>query len=93
MSDSRLTIVPLPLDEANAYVEQHHRHSNPVVGHKFSLGVIDETGERYVRMANLACVGSHAVNGVAELHSKLLQETTLHDFFELWPHKLRGKTS
>lgn len=34
----RLTVVPLPLDEANAFVRQHHRHSNPVVGHKFSLG-------------------------------------------------------
>lgn len=34
----RLVVVPLPLDQANAYVEQHHRHSNPTVGHKFSLG-------------------------------------------------------
>lgn len=34
----RLTVVPLPLDQANAYVAQHHRHSNPTVGHKFSLG-------------------------------------------------------
>jgi hypothetical protein len=34
----RLTIVPLTLGEANAYVECHHRHSNPTVGHKFSLG-------------------------------------------------------
>jgi hypothetical protein len=41
---SRLTIVPLPLDEANAFVRQHHRHHQPVVGHKFSLGVADEGG-------------------------------------------------
>ena len=34
-----LVIVPLPLDEANAFVAQHHRHHRPVVGHKFSLGV------------------------------------------------------
>lgn len=34
----RLLVVPLPLDEANAYVERHHRHSNPTVGHKFTLG-------------------------------------------------------
>lgn len=40
----RLTIVPLPLDEANAFVRQHHRHHRPTVGHKFSLGVADEDG-------------------------------------------------
>lgn len=40
----RLTIVPLPLDEANAFVKQHHRHHKPVPGHKFSLGVADEAG-------------------------------------------------
>ena len=40
----RLTVVPLPLDEANAFVAQHHRHHKPVPGHKFSLGVADETG-------------------------------------------------
>jgi hypothetical protein len=41
---SRLTVVPLPLDEANAFVIQHHRHHRPTVGHKFSLGVADEDG-------------------------------------------------
>jgi glycogen phosphorylase len=57
------------------------------------MSLIDESGERYVRMAYLATVGSHAVNGVAELHSKLLQETTLHDFFELSPHKFLNVTN
>src|SRR5208337_4816293 len=51
------------------------------------MSLIDESGERYVRMAYLATVGSHKVNGVAELHSQLLKETTLHDFYELWPEK------
>lgn len=58
-----------------------------------SLSLIDETGEKYVRMANLACVGSHAINGVAELHSKLLKETTLRDFYDLWPQKFSNKTN
>lgn len=40
----KLTICPLPLDEANAFVAQHHRHHVPVVGHKFSIGVADEDG-------------------------------------------------
>ncbi|HEY9735996.1 MAG TPA: glycogen/starch/alpha-glucan phosphorylase, partial [Trichocoleus sp.] len=58
-----------------------------------SLSLIDELGPRYVRMANLACVGSYAVNGVAALHSDLLKETVLKDFHELWPDKIRNVTN
>jgi starch phosphorylase len=57
------------------------------------MSIIDESGERYVRMANLACVGSHKINGVAELHTKLLQEYTLADFHRLWPGKLINITN
>ena len=57
------------------------------------LSLIDESGERYVRMANLAAVGSHAVNGVAELHSELLKQDVMHDFADLWPHKFSNKTN
>jgi starch phosphorylase len=57
------------------------------------LSIIDESGPRYVRMAHLACVGSFAVNGVAELHSRLLGETVLRDFHDLWPHKFQNKTN
>jgi len=57
------------------------------------LSLIDERGERYVRMANLACVGSHAINGVAELHSELLKRDVLHDFNALWPEKFGNKTN
>ncbi len=57
------------------------------------MSLIQEGPERRVRMANLAVVGSHAVNGVAELHSKLLAETTLHDFAEMWPEKFRNVTN
>jgi len=41
----KLHVCPLPLDEANAFVAQHHRHHQPVIGHKFSIGVADEAGE------------------------------------------------
>ncbi len=57
------------------------------------LSVIDESGERYVRMAHLACVGSHAINGVAELHSQLLRQDVLKDFYALWPDKFCNITN
>ena len=57
------------------------------------MSLIDESGERYVRMAHLACVGSHAINGVAELHSELLKRDVLKDFYELWPQKFSNKTN
>jgi len=57
------------------------------------LSLIDESGDRYVRMANLAVVGSHSVNGVAELHSELLKKTVLADFAELWPEKFCNVTN
>ncbi|HXC59379.1 MAG TPA: glycogen/starch/alpha-glucan phosphorylase [Steroidobacteraceae bacterium] len=57
------------------------------------LSLIDERGERYVRMAHLACVGSHAINGVAALHSELLKTDVLRDFHELFPEKFQNKTN
>jgi len=57
------------------------------------LSLIDETGEKRVRMAHLATVGSHTVNGVAALHSKLLKETVLRDFARLWPERFRNVTN
>jgi glycogen phosphorylase len=57
------------------------------------MSLLDETGERYVRMANLACVGSHAINGVAQLHSELLKQTILRDFYEFSPEKFSNKTN
>ncbi len=57
------------------------------------MSLIDEAGERRIRMANLATVGSHAVNGVAALHSKLLKQTVLRDFAELWPERFHNVTN
>ncbi|WP_457102180.1 glycogen/starch/alpha-glucan phosphorylase, partial [Microbacterium sp. P5_E9] len=57
------------------------------------LSLIDETGERKIRMANLATVGSHAVNGVAALHSELLKQTVLQDFAALWPERFHNVTN
>jgi starch phosphorylase len=57
------------------------------------LSLIGESGRRCVRMANLACVGGHAVNGVAALHTELLKGTVLKDFYDLWPEKFSNKTN
>lgn len=57
------------------------------------MSLIDESGERYVRMANLACVGSFAINGVAALHTELMKKDVLHDFYELFPEKFNNKTN
>ena len=57
------------------------------------LSLIDENGEKYVRMAHLAVLGSHAVNGVAALHTELLKTHVLRDFYELTPAKFSNKTN
>jgi starch phosphorylase len=57
------------------------------------MSLIDEGGDKRVRMAHLATVGSHAVNGVAALHSDLLKTSVLKDFFELWPERFSNKTN
>ncbi|MEW6441196.1 MAG: glycogen/starch/alpha-glucan phosphorylase [bacterium] len=57
------------------------------------LSLIDESGERYVRMAHLASLGSHAINGVAELHSELLKADVLRDFYEWMPERFTNVTN
>jgi starch phosphorylase len=57
------------------------------------LSLINENGEKRIRMAHLACVGSHAVNGVAALHTELLKRSVLKDFYELWPDRFSNKTN
>lgn len=57
------------------------------------MSLIEEGSEKKVRMAYLAIVGSFSVNGVAELHSKLLQEGLFKDFYDLWPDKFNNKTN
>ncbi len=57
------------------------------------LSLIDEAGGKSVSMANLACVGSHGINGVAALHTDLLKRTVLKDFHDLWPEKFLNVTN
>jgi starch phosphorylase len=57
------------------------------------MSLIGEDGGKSVRMAHLATVGSHAINGVAALHSELLKQSVLKDFYELWPERFSNKTN
>ena len=61
--------------------------------HQRRMSIIEEDGEKHVRMAHLAIVGSCSVNGVAKLHSQLLKEVVLRDFAEFWPQKFNNKTN
>src|SRR6201747_1939178 len=57
------------------------------------MSLIGEDGGKNIRMAHLATVGSHAINGVAALHSELLKDSVLKDFYELWPERFSNKTN
>jgi starch phosphorylase len=62
-------------------------------GMTYRVSVIEETGCKYIRMANLSCIGSHSINGVAALHSELLKKHVLNDFYKLWPNKFHNVTN
>lgn len=57
------------------------------------MSILSELPEKSIRMAHLACVGSHAINGVAALHTELLKKDVLHDFYKFWPEKFNNKTN
>ncbi|HLW54918.1 MAG TPA: glycogen/starch/alpha-glucan phosphorylase [Candidatus Angelobacter sp.] len=63
------------------------------VGRQQSMSIIEEGPEKQVRMAHLAIVGSHAVNGVSRLHTQLLKSNLVPDFAELWPERFSNKTN
>jgi starch phosphorylase len=91
------SVLPRPLEiiqEINRRFLDEVRQRHPGDDARLSrLSLIDEAGEKRVRMANLATVGSHAVNGVAALHSELLKRTVLRDFAELWPARFHNVTN
>jgi starch phosphorylase len=57
------------------------------------MSIIDESGERYIRMASLACAGSYAINGVAALHTELLMQKLLPDWVEMYPQRFHNVTN
>ena len=75
------------------FLEQVHARFPGDADRLRRMSIIEEGSPRQVRMAHLAAVGSFAINGVAELQSRLLRERTLLDFAELWPEKFQNKTN
>jgi len=71
-------------------ISMRYPGNNEILGR---MSMIAEQPEKRVRMAYLATIGSHSVNGVAELHSRLLKQTILKDFCEIWPAKFNNKTN
>lgn len=57
------------------------------------VSLIEEGSQKQIRMANLAITGSHSVNGVAAIHTKLLETRLVPDFYEMWPEKFNNKTN
>ncbi|HTY55921.1 MAG TPA: glycogen/starch/alpha-glucan phosphorylase [Candidatus Binataceae bacterium] len=80
--------------EINARFLQQVRERYPGENDRVSrLSIVDENGERCVRMAHLASIGSRKINGVAELHTELLEREVLRDFAELYPDKFTNVTN
>ncbi len=71
-------------------VIQFYGADHPMIS---QVSIIQEGDQKYVRMANLAIVGSHSVNGVAALHSKILCDELFADFYRLYPQKFNNKTN
>ena len=75
------------------FLEFAARHRPGDGGFLSRMSLIDEHGERRVRMAHLSIVGSHKVNGVSALHSQLLVQTIFADFAALWPERFTNMTN
>ena len=70
-----------------------HRDPQHFAGRLASISLIDEHGDRKLRMGHLAFVGSHHVNGVSELHTELMRKTVFRDLHALYPERIVNKTN
>ncbi|TVR46375.1 MAG: glycogen/starch/alpha-glucan phosphorylase, partial [Planctomycetota bacterium] len=90
-------LLPRPLEiimEINARFMRTVANKWPADGARQArMSIIEDGPQPQIRMAYLGIVGSFSVNGVAELHSRLIQEGLFNDFFQLWPEKFNNKTN
>ncbi|MEI6056057.1 MAG: glycogen/starch/alpha-glucan phosphorylase [Lentisphaerota bacterium] len=94
-----------PLDIMNTLLPRHmkiifdiNQDFLTMVGSKYpamvpKVSIIEESGEKRVRMANLAIVGSHSTNGVAKLHSEIIKKDLFSDLYKLFPERFNNKTN
>ncbi|MEL6346589.1 MAG: glycogen/starch/alpha-glucan phosphorylase [Myxococcota bacterium] len=75
------------------FLRQVHLYAPNDADLKSRLSIIEESDPKQIRMANLSVVGSRMVNGVAQLHSKLLRERVLKDFADMYPERFTNKTN
>lgn len=91
------TLLPRHLQiifEINHHFLQDVMHKHPGDNELLrQMSIVDEEGERFIRMGHLAIVGSHKVNGVAALHTKLMKETIFYHFANLYPERFVNKTN
>jgi starch phosphorylase len=75
------------------FIEEVRRRYPGETGRVERMSLVEEKPERKVRMANLAIVGSHSTNGVAEIHSNLLKSRVVSDFADMYPERFNNKTN
>ncbi|XP_016376835.1 glycogen phosphorylase, muscle form-like [Sinocyclocheilus rhinocerous] len=91
------TLLPRHLEIIYEINRRHLEHVSSLypgdVDRMRRMSLIEEGGQKRVNMAHLCIVGSHAVNGVARIHSDILKATVFKDFYEMDPHKFQNKTN
>lgn len=75
------------------FLKKVHVHWPGDAARMARMSLIEEGEDKQIRMAHLATVGSFSVNGVARLHTQLIQQDLLRDFYELWPERFNNKTN
>ncbi|MDA3893033.1 MAG: glycogen/starch/alpha-glucan phosphorylase [Salinivirgaceae bacterium] len=75
------------------FLKEVSKHFPGDEGKLSRMSIIDESGEKYIRMANLACAGSCTINGVAALHTELLKQQVLPDWVEMFPQRVINVTN
>ncbi|HET6421492.1 MAG TPA: glycogen/starch/alpha-glucan phosphorylase [Geobacteraceae bacterium] len=75
------------------FIEEVKKHFPDDPQRLWRMSIIEEGPEKKIRMAHLAIVGSHSVNGVSELHTKILKEEVFRDFYEMYPERFNNKTN